>query len=712
MESRSSYETLPETVRSFLESNPPVQKWDSSERPGLTAPPIFRERHLDARLMLKKVQVLPLERFLSLALDLTLESVAKRNIELPKTVKGGIVNQQEDEDSFEFPPLARTAVMLGLLYEETTALHPCSLASTLLFHPRARQWSKACLEWREIEFGTKHSPAALCGHGLAIRSFKFMSDQEKEMLDDDTRELMGILYRRRPLAWWQLFSPGEEARSLLADLDRIASVGSIDAGRCHTYGCKSPPPGTFSLPIDALTTPWGTSTSSLSVESTDFTPRMNDGLPTKVNTTGTSHRNLRKRDKQPRYTNKKQTTPTLLPMTDGKALSWPKVQVSDRAADPMMDLFLLRAWAQSVEHDTTFIVFHCGNFERIGFRHRESQTLFVSSLIDVHNCSDPSYGRLQAGLYLSIVQDAINRTKRQDELDNAKPKSRKRRRDPSEEEPRKRYKTRFMVSKERAEAEERDKDYEAVKLNAPKRSLALIEFRFGQYNSTAPSALIRSGTKKKATYGSDEYVSLVLTSKLGNGAVGAVYDAQLEILINGYTRRARVAVKLGFKDDEIRSMRNEYSIYQHLASHGVVEGIPHIFGLYEDVESGTVALVMNYVGDSLWNLRPDKTKRDLKVSEAAETAFIRILKNIHQAGIWHGDLGENNLMLLDDERATIIDFDRAEKNPTQDQKDAEMRELIALFRYKSPLTLRWGDVLDDEDRGIERPHPTTQKDDD
>ncbi|KAG6892270.1 hypothetical protein C0992_001156, partial [Termitomyces sp. T32_za158] len=65
-------------------------------------------------------------------------------------------------------------------------------------------------------------------------------------------------------------------------------------------------------------------------------------------------------------------------------------------------------------------------------------------------------------------------------------------------------------------------------------------------------------------------------------------------------------------------------------------------------------------------------------------AYIRILNNIHRAGICHGDIGEQNLMLTDDGRAAIIDFDRAEKDPNQDQKDAEVQELIALFRAKSP----------------------------
>lgn len=60
-------------------------------------------------------------------------------------------------------------------------------------------------------------------------------------------------------------------------------------------------------------------------------------------------------------------------------------------------------------YDTTFIIFHCGKYERIGVRHRATGTLFLSNLIDVHSCRDPGYGKIQAGLYLLIIKDAMER---------------------------------------------------------------------------------------------------------------------------------------------------------------------------------------------------------------------------------------------------------------------------------------------------------------
>jgi hypothetical protein len=62
-----------------------------------------------------------------------------------------------------------------------------------------------------------------------------------------------------------------------------------------------------------------------------------------------------------------------------------------------------------VEADATLIVFHCGKWERIGYRHRGSQTLFLSELIDVSAGSNPRYGQLQTGLYMIILRDALER---------------------------------------------------------------------------------------------------------------------------------------------------------------------------------------------------------------------------------------------------------------------------------------------------------------
>lgn len=68
-----------------------------------------------------------------------------------------------------------------------------------------------------------------------------------------------------------------------------------------------------------------------------------------------------------------------------------------------------KAWAKAAMYDTTFIILHCGRYERIGFRHRGSQTLYMSGIIDTVNIRNPSYRKLHLGLHIAIVKDAVAR---------------------------------------------------------------------------------------------------------------------------------------------------------------------------------------------------------------------------------------------------------------------------------------------------------------
>ena len=55
------------------------------------------------------------------------------------------------------------------------------------------------------------------------------------------------------------------------------------------------------------------------------------------------------------------------------------------------------------------MIFQCGRYERIGFRDRSSQTLYLSGVIDPINIKDTSYRKVHIGLHTVIVQDALER---------------------------------------------------------------------------------------------------------------------------------------------------------------------------------------------------------------------------------------------------------------------------------------------------------------
>lgn len=54
------------------------------------------------------------------------------------------------------------------------------------------------------------------------------------------------------------------------------------------------------------------------------------------------------------------------------------------------------------------MVINSGDREIICYRDRKSQTLFVSDII--HPNKYPGYGKLQIGIYLAMLKDAVSRT--------------------------------------------------------------------------------------------------------------------------------------------------------------------------------------------------------------------------------------------------------------------------------------------------------------
>ena len=57
------------------------------------------------------------------------------------------------------------------------------------------------------------------------------------------------------------------------------------------------------------------------------------------------------------------------------------------------------------------MVVHSGNHEIVGIRHRETQTLYISHVIEPHSCSNPAYGKIQVGIYIAAIQETIDRAK-------------------------------------------------------------------------------------------------------------------------------------------------------------------------------------------------------------------------------------------------------------------------------------------------------------
>ena len=52
---------------------------------------------------------------------------------------------------------------------------------------------------------------------------------------------------------------------------------------------------------------------------------------------------------------------------------------------------------------------HAGNYEYVCIRHRETQTLYISDILHIPFLKDPGYGKVQIGIYITALDDALQR---------------------------------------------------------------------------------------------------------------------------------------------------------------------------------------------------------------------------------------------------------------------------------------------------------------
>lgn len=137
----------------------------------------------------------------------------------------------------------------------------------------------------------------------------------------------------------------------------------------------------------------------------------------------------------------------------------------------------------------------------------------------------------------------------------------------------------------------------------------------------SPASLLQSDPKthkpnlKSTGYSSREYITLVLTSCIGAGATGVVHGATLDIQREkGPPLIRNVVVKLSFTPEQRRRLLHEYSIYLCLSTKDI-PGILRAFGLFEDVEGGALALVLEHGGISLWH-REEVRTNSVNVSDS------------------------------------------------------------------------------------------------
>ncbi|KAH9474846.1 hypothetical protein JR316_0013314 [Psilocybe cubensis] len=372
--------------------------------------------------------------------------------------------------------------------------------------------------------------------------------------------------------------------------------------------------------------------------------------------------------------------------------------------------YIQKAWVDAVDCDVTFIVFTCGKKERVAIRHRQSQTLYLSDLIDPMRM--PGYRQMHLGLTIAALKDRLAML---DQKESSNKHSSKRKTPPQDP-------VSYNTVKDKATRRQRrrlDPELEIttheIDKKAAKRDLLLFYLNFEMLCSPAPSSFQRMEPscvsrpfqnqsyhfKRKPSYPPESYILVTAhQDDIGHGAMGLIYRVTVEIEMNDGSKHQRpliLKLAIGLKKDQII---REYEMYKRLAEADVTYGIVGVHGLFHDMESDAMLLIMEDAGKSL---RTRAIEKNLKIhydwDDSVETteeecnAFVEVLEGIHNAHVVHQDLRIDNLMMNDAGDVFIIDFDNGEYDPFKDS-----------FRYKRDTedlldALGWAVSEDDESDG-------------
>ncbi|KAK0451991.1 uncharacterized protein EV420DRAFT_1311758 [Desarmillaria tabescens] len=633
----------------------PLEQEPDSNIPKPDSSPItFFDRHLNDSLILKRVTVLP-----------SLISTLSENLD------DYISTFNSENESFSSPrlylsparyngtgsPKNATDVAERYRYSSSTFLQA---ASILVVHPGQPDLKTVF----RMEDGRPGSPMGFHTQKYSLTYKTYAKEDLAKLLepwDLDRKTLILSMWDHLPtLAIWDVYALSGE--SILDDMSGLAALDIFPWKHCGTSGHRQ-------------------FTSSARVTRPDVSKYLWETapVPSAPTQTDTVHPQL--------------ATPKITVPRSGHGTSRYKENVAD---------FIQRAWARAVHSDSTFIIFDCGDFLRIGVRHRKTQTLYISELVDICTCSNPTFGKLMVAINVAILRDAIERAPLLDpslvkhkQLQTGK--SRKRQQDANEADIPVRRSRRKLgetpVDETAPEVSHRFHTASPYSAILPQeiinelltRNIALLYLQHENYYSSSPSFFRRPNSLgRQRSYHYANCFTLLVGKKLGQGAIGQVHEAQVLMdMPSGSIARypKKVIVKLALSGEQNERLRHEYSIYRRLL-YGPVPvaagDIPRAFGYFEDVESDTGALILSYNGQPLAH-RSDPPASGITVSEEERATLLRILESIHAAGVAHGDIRSWNMVADEEGNLSIIDFDRAKYRGHRAQMEAERKRLEYLL---------------------------------
>ncbi|KAK0447980.1 hypothetical protein EV421DRAFT_1900644 [Armillaria borealis] len=642
----------------------PLEQDPDSDIPKPYSSPItFFDKHLDDSLILKKVTALPsLISTLSEALDDYVHTFTSENETFRSSrlcLRPGFYNCRE-------PPKNATDIA-EQYHRGSRAL--LQAASILVVHPDQPDLRTPF----RMDSGRPGPPEEF--HSQK-HSLKYSASTRKDMLerlefwDSDRKTLLLSMWDNSPeLAIWDTYALS--GQSVLEDISSLVTLDIFPWKHCGTSGHRQ------------FTSSAHVSQPDVSTYLLETAPMPSSDVVPAVVDTAHPRRSERLKGRPsarslPQVSPKKKSTPSFPKIAvpkSGQGTSRYKVNAAD---------FIQRAWARAVHSDSTFIIFDCGSFLRVGIRRRKTQTLYISELVDVQNCSNPPFGKLMVAINAAILRDAVDRAPL---LDPTLIKGKRLHAGKSHKRPRDNTEAAAPVRRSRRRLGETLDETSPEELihELLSRNIALIYMQNGNYHSSLPSFFRRPNSLgRQRSYRYDDCVTLLIGKKLGEGSIGQVYEAQVLVdMPSGNVARypEKVIVKLALSPEQKERIRHEYAIYRRLL-YGPVPvsagDIPTAFGFFEDIESDTGALILSYNGQTLAH-RSDPPASGITVSLEERATLLRILESIHAAGVAHGDIRTWNMVADGKGSLSIIDFDRAKFRGHGAQMRAEHQRLEDLL---------------------------------
>ncbi|KAG5651120.1 hypothetical protein H0H81_009771 [Sphagnurus paluster] len=140
MEPDDAVEVMRE-LRLLMDYNPPLGFQDPEDLcPPLEYPLSFYEKHLDAKLPLKAIQIIPLATYLSQTVDRIIQSLEDEDVSLSRRHSGESFSVEASRQCKGPDTSIVDARALAEIYQSTTASYTSVVAPTLLLYIQAPGW--------------------------------------------------------------------------------------------------------------------------------------------------------------------------------------------------------------------------------------------------------------------------------------------------------------------------------------------------------------------------------------------------------------------------------------------------------------------------------------------------------------------------------------------------------------------------------------------